>query len=232
MNLFVSGGAVIAALFSVAPAISQTPSSASLTSPTPHARHSSFTANQNRSDVATHIDRMFKKLDLNHDGFISKDEVAASLSQFDQRAATSAPKRASKMFDRLDTNHDGQVTLAEAEAGRAARKTATGKQKNRAPSSLFAKADANKDGIVTRAEFDAATATGKIRIRRASMRGSAIVRHFDAADLNKDGRLSLQEAQAAALQQFDAADVNHDGVLSPNERRQANKAERAKRRAV
>ena len=64
------------------------------------------------------------------------------------------------------------------------------------------------------------------------MRGSAIVRLFDDADLNKDGRLSLAEAQAAALKQFDAADANHDGVLSSAERRQARKAERAKRRSA
>jgi hypothetical protein len=64
------------------------------------------------------------------------------------------------------------------------------------------------------------------------MRGSAIVRLFDIADSDKDGRVSLAEAQQAALQQFDAADLNHDGVLTPDERRQASKADRAKRRAA
>jgi hypothetical protein len=54
---------------------------------------------------------------------------------------------------------------------------------------------------------------------------------FDAADTNKDGRLSLEEAQQAALRQFDAADLNRDGVLTPSERRQASKANRAKRLA-
>ena len=230
MKLFVSGGAVLAALFT-APAISQIASPTSLTSPTPHARRGGFTANQNRSDVPTRIERMFKKLDSNHDGFITKDEVASLQSQFEQRATKNEPKRAARMFDRLDTNHDGQVTQAEADAARLGRSSTSGKRK-RAPSSLFAKADANKDGIVTRAEFDAATIAGKIKVRHASMRGSAIVRLFDTADLNKDGRLSLAEAQAAALKQFDAADANHDGVLSPDERRQALKGERAKRRAA
>jgi len=230
MKLFVSGGAVLAALFTASPAISQTASPASLTSPTPHLRRSALTASQNRSDVSRRIERMFKKLDLNQDGFITKDEIAGKQSQFDQRAARTAPQRAKKRFDRLDANHDGQITQAEADAARIARKGAT-KPKRRSPSSLFAKADANKDGIVTRSEFDAATASGKIKVRHASMRGSAIIRLFDAADLNRDGRLSLQEAQQAALQQFDAADANHDGVLSPDERRQALKAERAKRRA-
>jgi len=64
------------------------------------------------------------------------------------------------------------------------------------------------------------------------MRGSALVRMFDLADMDKDGRVSLKEAEAAALQQFDAADLNHDGVLTPDERRQASKAQRAKNRAA
>ena len=44
---------------------------------------------------------------------------------------------------------------------------------------------------------------------------------LDMADGNKDGRVSLQEATAAALQHFDRADLNHDGKLTPEERRQA-----------
>lgn len=231
MKAFVFGGTLVAALFTTAPAIAQAASPASLTTPAPHARRSFFTSNQNRSDVAAHFERLFKKLDLNHDGFITRDEVASSQSQFADRIAKSAPKRAARMFDRLDTNHDGQITESEAQA---ARTSANGKQRksSRRASSLFAKADANKDGIVTRAEFDSATANGKIKLRRANMRGSAIVRLFDIADSDKDGRVSLAEAQQAALQQFDAADLNHDGVLTPDERRQASKADRAKRRAA
>ena len=63
------------------------------------------------------------------------------------------------------------------------------------------------------------------------MRGSAIVRLFDAADVNKDGRVSLEEARQAVLQHFDAADLNRDGTLTPDERRQASKTERARRPA-
>ena len=59
MKLFVSGGAILAALFTAAPAISQTASPASLTSPAPRPHRSGFTASQNRSDVAARIERMF-----------------------------------------------------------------------------------------------------------------------------------------------------------------------------
>ena len=233
MKMFVSGGVVLAALFSAAPGISQTASPASLTTAPAHARRSFFNSNQNRTDVAAHVERMFKQLDLNRDGFITKDEMAASQSQFDDRMAKSAPKRIAKMFDRLDTNHDGEITQSDLDSARAARLAKSGKQPKagrRGTSSLFARADANKDGIVTRAEFDAATGSGRIKVRHANMRGSAIVRLFDLADVNKDGRVSLEEARQAALQHFDAADLNHDGVLTPDERRQASKSGRTKKR--
>ncbi|MEO5578746.1 MAG: calcium-binding protein, partial [Sphingomicrobium sp.] len=41
------------------------------------------------------------------------------------------------------------------------------------------------------------------------------------ADVNKDGRVSLQEATATALQHFDRTDVNRDGKLTPDEMRAA-----------
>ena len=51
---------------------------------------------------------------------------------------------------------------------------------------------------------------------------------FATADANKDGKVSLQEANAAAAAHFDKADANRDGTLTPEERRAAHKAMRAK----
>jgi Ca2+-binding EF-hand superfamily protein len=233
MSKFVSGGAILAALFISAAATAQTSATNASAPKVSHARSSFFNSNQARADVPAHVQKMFAQLDLNHDGFVTRDEIAVGQARFDERMAKSTPIRVSKMFDRLDSNHDGQITNAEVEAARAARLAATHKQSGAghrpASSSLFARADGNKDGIVTRAEYAAAVANGKVKLRHANMRGSAIVRLFDAADANKDGRVSLEEAQQAALQHFDAADANHDGTLTPDERRQASKAERAKR---
>ena len=235
MMRLVAGGAVVAALFTSSPAFAGAASTATTTSQPSHSRGSFFTSNQNRSDVPTRVQRMFNELDVNHDGFVTKEEIATLQTRFDQRASAAAPKRAARMFARLDTNHDGQVTRAEVDAARDARLAAKGKpakSTRHAASSLFAHADANKDGIVTHAEFDAATASGKIKLRHAKMRGSSVVREFDVADTNKDGRVSLEEAQQAALREFDVADGNHDGVITPIERRQASKAEREKRRTA
>lgn len=231
MKEFVSGGAVLAALLTATAAIAQTAPTPTSLPKAPHARRNFFTSDQPRADVPARIAKMFGQLDLNHDGFITADELASSKARFDERQSKSAPTRAQKAFDRLDANHDGEVTAAELAARSTARKSSTGRHRA-AGSSLLARADANKDGILTRAEYESAVASGKIKARHANMRGAALARMFDAADTNKDGKLSLEEAQKAALQQFDSADLNHDGVLSPEERRQALKSERAKRRVA
>jgi hypothetical protein len=127
MNMFVPGGILLAALLGAAPAVAQPVSPASLSTPSQHGRPSFFNSNQNRSDVGGHVELMFKQLDLNHDGVITKDEISTSQTQFDERLTKNAPKRIARMFDRLDTNHDGQVTKAEVAAARAARLAKRGK---------------------------------------------------------------------------------------------------------
>lgn len=231
MKKFVLGGAVVAALFAFAPTVAQPAAVNSQPTKKPHRNF--FAADQSRADVPAHVKKMFATLDLNHDGFVTRDELAASEARFDERMAKAAPKRAARMFDRMDTDHDGKVTLAEVQAERSARLAARGRQAkpSRALPSLFRLADSNRDGVVTRAEFDAAVSSGKIKPRHAHMRGNEIARLFETADVDKDGRLSLAEAQQAALQRFDAMDLNHDAVLTADERRQAGKSLREKSRA-
>jgi hypothetical protein len=53
---------------------------------------------------------------------------------------------------------------------------------------------------------------------------------FDMADANHDGRVSLAEAQAAALAHFDKADLNHDGKITPDEHQQIREQIRIERR--
>ena len=225
MSKHLLGGLVLAAFF--APPASASP--ATPTSPARHARGSFFTSNENRGDMPARIERMFRKLDTNHDGFVAKGEITALQAQFEQRASKSAPRRAAHLFEHLDADRDGKITREEIDSSRAKRLAATGKTAKagrRGGATLFARADANKDGVITRAEFDEAVAGGKITLRHAAMRGSQIVRLFDRADTDKDGRLSLDEAQQGALKEFDSADLDHNGVLTPAERRQAAKAAR------
>ena len=93
MNKLVFGGAALAAL------IAGTAAPAGTSAKPPRARPNYFATNELRADVPEHVEKMFTRFDVNHDGFISKDEVAAAQAQFEARAAKSAPKRASRLFE-------------------------------------------------------------------------------------------------------------------------------------
>jgi len=181
--------ATAAAVLCTGVALAQ-PAPAPQAQPAPYARHA---RTETRADVQAHVQRMFARFDLNHDGFITKDEIASAKSQFaarmEQRRAGRAAKRAS-MFDRIDTNHDG---------------------------------------VISREEFAAAPNAGRFGARMARMHRGFGQAMFDMADANKDGRVSLAEAQQLALQHFDRADINHDGVVTPDERKQARQLIRAQR---
>ena len=76
---------------------------------------------------------------------------------------------------------------------------------------------------------------GLQRVRVMRMRGMGMGGFgghlFEMADANHDGRVSLQEGEAAALSHFDRADLNHDGRLTPEERSQAHQLMRQHRRS-
>jgi len=99
-------------------------------------------------------DFAFDKIDANHDGKISKDELAAFQEKhFDQLSGgkTEITKaafidahmaelrdRAALMFDRLDTNRDGKLSESELAAR---------------GDDMFAHLDRNHDGVITKDEL-------------------------------------------------------------------------------
>ena len=153
-----------------------------------------------------------------------------------------------KHFAKLDTNRDGALTKAEADAAREAlRSKRTERKANRRDDrreTAFARMDSNKDGAISRAEWDATSAQREQRMasrvrdgdgrrdgqgKRGGMHRMASLggQMFDMADGNRDRRVTLQEAQAAALRHFDMADANRDGQITPDERRQMHQRMRA-----
>ena len=141
-----------------------------------------------------------------------------------------------RMFARLDTNHDGFVTTAELDASKGQRAGRVRERLQQRGGKAFERIDANKDGQISRQEFDARrqareqrVAAGQSRMRHAGMAGLG-KRIFTMADVDRDGRVSLAEAQQTALAHFDRADLNHDGQLSPQERQQSRQQMRAQRR--
>jgi len=144
--------------------------------------------------------------------------------------------RVTQRFAKLDANRDGFLTQAEAATGHAQRMAMM--QKRRAAraqgsdsAAMFERMDTNHDGVITRAEFDAVPHP---RHNRMAQRGAHAPRGagqmFVMADVNHDGRVSLAEAQATALQRFDRLDVDHNGSLTPAERQQGRQQWRAQHR--
>ena len=108
---------------------------------------------------------------------------------------------------RADTNGDGKVSRDEAAA-----------LQDKAQADWFDKTDADHDGFVTEDEVRKARDA-----RREHMRGDMKVRmeeRFQEADINKDGQLSLDEAQAKMprlAERFNTLDADKNGTLSKDE---------------
>lgn len=164
------------------------------------------------------------------DGAMTRDEVVAKVRGH---------------FARFDTDRDGSISKAEMESvhGRmGARKMAEGGQRRmmmreremRDPNVAFDRLDANNDGMISRDEF----AKGReIRIERRMVRREKIkdgklgatrmqrmgqmagARMIVMADSDKDGRITLAEAESMALRRFDQMDSNRDGKVTREERR-------------
>ena len=156
-----------------------------------------------RADVQSRVARHFARVDANRDGFVTKAEADAAVEASRGKRAEKRTERREHAFERIDVNGDGAITKAEWEAKQAKRQQ------------RVAARDHDGDG---RADRTRAGGHGM---------GGFGGHMFDMADANKDGRVSLQEAQAAALQHFDMVDTNRDGQITREERKQMHQRMRA-----
>jgi hypothetical protein len=192
------------------------------------------------AEVEQTADRLLEMADTNGDGNISREE-----------ATSAANFLLGGFFFRADANGDGTVTPDEGRQVRAELmnqhpaianllhevRDMTGQSPfavmammldidygkpltvveardaaKRAGDGLFALTDGNKDGLITAAEAREAAASGSRSLGRAA---------FQAADTDRNGRLSFQEFQAAlqgpARVAFDLANTSKTGQLSESE---------------
>jgi len=117
------------------------------------------------------------------------------------------------MFDRLDTNHDGTITRQEFTTAQ--------------PQVRRERVIVMRDGAPGAPGTPGTPGMG-MHMRGMGMGGFG-GHMFDKADTNKDGRVSLAEAQAMALAHFDKADANRDGRITPEERQQMHQLRREHR---
>lgn len=205
MKKLLLGGAAAAAMFAGA-ALAQTAPSPPPSGPMMRMHDKTIT----RDEVTQHVREMFARLDTNHDGYLTRDEVQADHEKMMGEMHARMEQRRAASFDQLDTNHDGSLSRQEYMA--------------RPPMQGAHWASGNRGG--PEGPGDRHGPGGMRSMHRASM--GMFGHMFDRADSNKDGKVSLAEMQAAALQHFDRADLNHDGSLTPDERRQVHQLMRGK----
>jgi hypothetical protein len=161
-----------------------------------------------RAEVQAKIAAHFKQADANGDGFVTKDEADAARAKMREAFAEKRQERKAERFAALDKDRSGSLSKDEYLAPQPPR--GDGKEAGRP----------GRDGKHGR--------PGWGRMHRGGG-GMAMMGHwFDRADANKDGKVSLAEAQAGPLTMFDRLDTNKDGTISPEEHKAAREAMRAK----
>jgi Ca2+-binding EF-hand superfamily protein len=213
------GGAALAALIAIAPANAQSGQAA----PGAQAPQRQHGAAHSRAQLGVHVAAIFQRLDTDRDGVITRAESQAAKgyrgerkSAIEQRRASRSPERRAEtraaLFDRLDANRDGSISRAEFTAAPALRD--------------------HRHAARTGGQVERRTEHG--RMMRGAMgmgaMGIGLRGHmFDMADANRDGRVTMAEATAAAYRHFDMADANRDGQVTRDERMQMRQRMRAER---
>jgi Ca2+-binding EF-hand superfamily protein len=146
--------------------------------------------------------RMFNRLDANHDGVITKDEVPAGM-----------PERLKNLLLRADRDHDGKITKREFMAAvhpqpanpardgaaqpakrpdrpRVEARPETSKPERPNPERMFNRIDANHDGVITRNEVPTGMPE---RLKNLLTR----------ADRDHDGKITKREFMAAVAARHD-----------------------------
>lgn len=215
-NLLIASAALLAgtaALAQTAPVVPAAP---------PPMAHPMGDETMTRDEVVAMVRDHFGRMDADKNGSITTDEV---MKGHDKMGGKVREMR----IERADRGESGEPHIMRLE--------------RRDPKEAFARLDTNKDGSISFDEFSKAHDERieqriEIRERRNEAhkdgkddkwpgKHAMVMRHggmmggrmIVMADTDHDGKITLAEAQAMALQHFDQMDANHDGKVTPEERR-------------
>jgi Ca2+-binding EF-hand superfamily protein len=125
-----------------------------------------------RATFLQNMDGDFGRMDANHDGKVTKQEIEASQQAGAMREIMA---RNRSIFVQLDKDHNGQLSAQEFSAFHA-----NPPAPNATP--MLQHFDANRDGTITQVEFRAGT-----------------LANFDRLDVNKDGVVDAAEMKAGGI---------------------------------
>jgi len=181
------------------------------------------------------IKAIFALADTNQDGEISYCEfisslfpvAAAGLSKM--RGALKTINSVKEAFKRFDADNDGEISFPELKRGA----SSVGSFTDGELSAVFAVADRNGDGQISFAEFARMIIQSVddliFKLKNALGSGSDINQAFQKIDVNKDGKISLQELKNGLSSMglkftdgelegiFAVADLDGDGEIDVNE---------------
>jgi hypothetical protein len=127
-----------------------------------------------RADYMKNVDTRFGTMDTNHDGKLSKTEVAAEQQRELQQAKARIGQQLQAKFKQLDTNKDGQLSQQEFMAASPPLRA------SETPEQMVARFDSNHDGAIGGDEFR-----------------TPELAKFNRVDANHDGIVTPAEIQAA-----------------------------------
>lgn len=192
-----------AALAQTVPAPAPAPAPAT-PAPMAHPMHDKV---MTRAEVVANVHEHFAKLDSNKDGSVTKEEVTEGhgklVHKFELNKGDGPAGDPNAAFDRLDSNKDGSISRDEftkAREQRIERRIVMREERKER------REQAAKDGTDGRRHV----------MRMHSGFGSRMI---VMADTDKDGKITMAEAEALALQHFDQMDSNKDGQVTREERR-------------
>ena len=224
MRNYLLAGAAAAVMAASAAAVAQTAPPAHVVAPSIH-RAPHAAAVHTRADVGAQVRSLFERLDTNRDGYITRAESEARRAKRGDRDARRIERRRSAspeqrfanrgaMFDRIDANRDGYISRDE-----------FARAPTREERRVVIRNGQGEDRHLREIGTGPMRGMRAMRLAGLGLRG----RMFDSTDSNRDGRVSLQEATAAAYRHFDMADANRDGRVTPDERIQMRQRMRAER---
>lgn len=126
-----------------------------------------------RAGLVKQIDENFSQVDVNNDGFLSRDEMNAAGAKAMAKAQENVEVKLQEEFNKLDADKNGQLNFAEF-------KSAAKVRPKTSPDEALTRLDSNKDGKLSEAEFK-----------------NRALAEFDALDLNKDGKITADEQSKA-----------------------------------